>query len=90
MPFLSSHRSSLSNPNETSGGSYLLGGKSSSIGSGNIESSIRPPPTSTDSLHGSNGLSGTSSSPSLLASSNNQLGIGSSGLLNESNIEGMS
>ena len=81
-------RSSLTNQNETSG-SYLLGGKGSSIIGGNIESSIRPP-TSTESLHGAGGLSGSTSSPSLLSSSNNQIGIGSSGLLNESTsaIEG--
>ena len=78
----------MTNQNETPG-SYLLGGKSSSIVGGNLESSIRPP-TSTESLHGAGGLSGSSSSPSLLSSSNNQIGIGSSGLLNESTsaIEG--
>ena len=77
-------RSSLNNQNETS---YLLGGKSSSIGPGSGESTIRPP-TSTDSLHASSGLSGSSSSPSLLSSSNNQLGLGSTGILNDSAIEG--
>ena len=81
-------RSSLNTQNETSG-AYLLGAKASAIGSGNIEGPIRPP-TSTENLHGSNGLSGSSSSPSLLTSSNNHLGIGSSGILNESTIEGKS
>ena len=74
----------MNNQNETS---YLLGGKSSSIGPGSGESTIRPP-TSTDSLHASSGLSGSSSSPSLLSSSNNQLGLGSTGILNDSAIEG--
>ena len=77
-------RSSLNNQNETS---YLLSGKVGSVGSGTGEASLRPP-TSTDSLHASSGLSGSSSSPSLISSSNNQLGLGSSGILNDSTIEG--
>ena len=75
-------RSSLTNQSEAPG-SYLLSGKSASIVGGNLESSIRPV-TSTESLHGSGGLPGSTSSPSLLSSSSNQIGIGSSGLLNES------
>ena len=81
---------SLNNQNGSSG-SYLLGTKTPSITAGNVEASI--PPTSSAEHHpGVAGLSGSSTSPSLLSSSANQLGLGPAGLLNESTsaIEGKS